>query len=138
MTTMTVLGSLTLPGVDRSVACARRFVGEILGCDHPRLDDALVVTSEFVTNAITHSRSGLGGLVTIAVEGVPDQSLRISVIDDGADGAKPHVRDDLDAEDGRGLLIVSGLADDWGVDAGDAATTIWARLDFSAADGIPR
>ena len=131
MTTMTILGSLTLPGVERSVAYARRFVGDMLGHEHPRIDDALVVASELVTNSITHSRSGQGGHVTITLEGGgPTRAVQLSVVDDGAESAKPSVREDPYAEDGRGLFIVEHLADAWGVDIGDETTTIWARLDF--------
>jgi anti-sigma regulatory factor (Ser/Thr protein kinase) len=130
MTTMTVIGSLTLPGVERSVAYARRFVGDMLGQDHPRFDDARVVAGELVTNSITHSRSGQGGFVTVALDGASGRAIQIRVIDGGSDTAKPCVRDDPYAENGRGLLIVQSLADEWGVQAGTDATTIWARLDF--------
>jgi anti-sigma regulatory factor (Ser/Thr protein kinase) len=130
MTAMTILGSWTLPGVERSVAYARRFVGDLLGRDHPRLDDALVVAGELVTNSIAHSRSGQGGFVTLALDGGPGRTVRIRVIDDGSDTAKPCVREDPYAENGRGLLIVQNLADEWGVEIGAAETTIWARLDF--------
>jgi anti-sigma regulatory factor (Ser/Thr protein kinase) len=130
MTSMTILGSLTLPGVERSVAYARGFVGDMLGDDHPRIDDALLIASELVTNSVTHSRSGQGGHVTIMLEGSSTHTVQLTVIDDGADSAKPSVREDPYAEDGRGLLIVEQLADAWGVDVGDETTTIWARLDF--------
>jgi anti-sigma regulatory factor (Ser/Thr protein kinase) len=130
MTMMTVIGSLTLPGVERSVAYARRFVGDMLGQDHRRFDDARMVAGELVTNSITHSRSGQGGFVTVALDGGPGRTIQIRVIDDGSDTAKPCVHEDLYAENGRGLLIVQNLADEWGVEVHDDATTIWARLDF--------
>ena len=129
MATMTLLGAVTLPGFDQSVAHARRFVGGLVGHDHRRFDDARVITSELVTNSVQHSRSGRGGLVVVVVEADEDV-IQISVIDDGAQDKEPHVRDDPSAEDGRGLLIVDNLADKWGVEAEDQYTAIWVHLEI--------
>ncbi|TDE19476.1 hypothetical protein E1289_33285, partial [Actinomadura sp. 6K520] len=65
-----VLGEVTLPGVRRSVGGARSFVREVV-LGHSRvseeiLDDLVTVASETVSNAITHTASGLaGGEVTV-------------------------------------------------------------------------
>jgi anti-sigma regulatory factor (Ser/Thr protein kinase) len=128
MGTMTVLGTLTLPGNERSVARARRFVRDAIGTDHPAFDDAELCTSELVTNAVAHTASRLGGQVTVTIAlgvGV----LRVGVTDDGARGCLPYVREEPLAEDGRGMLIVTTLATEWGVDATSAGTTTWFRLD---------
>jgi anti-sigma regulatory factor (Ser/Thr protein kinase) len=128
MTAMTVLGSLTLPGVKRSVAHARRFPRDMLGPDHPAMDDIELCTSELVTNSVLHSDSGRGGHITIvAAEG--DRIVQISVTDDGTDGLPPPCAPpDPEAEDGRGLVIVKELADEWGVDVIDGRTTVWFRI----------
>src|SRR5438093_6907399 len=71
-TRATVLGSLTLPGRPEQVATARAFVARTLsshqvGADY---DAATLLTSETVTNAIQHTKSGVdGGTVTIVVIG---------------------------------------------------------------------
>jgi anti-sigma regulatory factor (Ser/Thr protein kinase) len=129
MTTMTLVGAVTLPGLDQSVAHARRFVGGLVGHDHRRFDDASVITSELVTNSVQHSRSGRGGHVVVIVEADEDV-IQISVIDDGGQGNKPHVRHDPYAEDGRGLVIVGNLADKWGVEAEGQYTAIWVHLEI--------
>lgn len=124
MGALTVLGTLTLPGDERSVAYARRFVRDTIGADHPALDDAELCTSELVTNALVHAASKQV-TVTVAREA---NVLRISVADDGAGGRVPYVHDDPLAENGRGMLIVSVLATEWGAEAGDEGTTTWFRL----------
>jgi hypothetical protein len=71
-TRATVLGSLTIPGRPEQVATARAFVARTLsshrvGADH---DAATLLTSEIVTNAVQHTKSGVdGGTVTIVVIG---------------------------------------------------------------------
>jgi anti-sigma regulatory factor (Ser/Thr protein kinase) len=64
---MTVLGTLTLPGVERSVVYARQFVRDLLGSDHPAMYEANVAMCELFTNSLQHSRSGDGGQITIVV-----------------------------------------------------------------------
>jgi anti-sigma regulatory factor (Ser/Thr protein kinase) len=124
MGALTVLGTLTLPGSERSVAYARRFVRDMIGADHPALDDAELCTSELVANALTHTASKQVTVTVARDAGNP----RISVADDGAGGQVPYVREDPLAEDGRGMLIVAALATDWGVETGDHGTTTWFRL----------
>ena len=54
------------PGSGDQVARARLFVGQVLGgC--PAADDAVLLTSELVTNAVTHTASGTGGKVVVTV-----------------------------------------------------------------------
>jgi anti-sigma regulatory factor (Ser/Thr protein kinase) len=126
---LTVLGTLTLPGRERSVAHARRFVRDMLGNAHPALHDAELCTSELVTNSVTHSASQNGGRVTVTVA-VGARLVQVSVADDGAEDPGPHVRDEPYAEDGRGLHIVAAVADEWGMETEDGGTTTWFRLLF--------
>lgn len=123
MGALTVMATLTLPGVERAAGYARQFLEDMLGADHPALWEIQVCTNELVTNALRHSRTGKGGHLTIVIA-VGDKIVRISVIDDGGPGA-PHVRNDLYAEDGRGMLLVEELSTEWGVDPDDATTTVW-------------
>lgn len=119
-------GSITLPGVERSVAYGRRFVRETLGSRHPALDEVALGVSELATNAIMHTPSGDGGQVRIGL--VATRSLvRVEVTNDGTSATKPRVRRDAGGESGRGILIIDALADAWGVIEGAGTTTVWAE-----------
>ncbi|WP_229807957.1 ATP-binding protein [Actinomadura livida] len=124
---LVVLGSLTLPGVRRSVGYARRFLRDLVPAAHPRLDDLVTVTSETVTNAIVHTDSGDGGRVTISLLAGGDL-YRLEVADDGAGGRRPHPRAEAGAESGRGLWLVEALSDGWGFRADGARTVVWAEF----------
>jgi len=128
-TRATVLGSLTIPGRPEQVAAARAFVSRTLsshqvGAD---ADAATLLTSEIVTNAIQHTKSGVdNGTVTIVVIGVPHGVL-VEIIDDGSAGT-PIVKGDLYAADGHGLFLVQHLAAQWGYLRDPAGTTVWFHL----------
>jgi anti-sigma regulatory factor (Ser/Thr protein kinase) len=123
----TLTGTITLPGVERSVARGRRFVRETLGPRHPALDMVALGVSELATNAIMHTPSGDGGQVTIGLV-ARGPLVRVEVTNDGTMAGKPRVRRDADAESGRGILIVDALADAWGVVESSGATTVWAEF----------
>jgi anti-sigma regulatory factor (Ser/Thr protein kinase) len=123
-----VLGSLTIPGRPEHVRDARAFVAKALGDLHPGLADAVLLTSELVTNAVTHSSSSSdGGAVTILVAEA-DGGVRVEVADDGSELSTPVVRGDVFATDGHGLFLVQTLADQWGYVRDDTGTTVWFWL----------
>jgi len=122
------LGSLTLPGEPQHVRSARTFVAEAIGLRHPRADEALLLTSELVTNAVTHSRSRLpGGTVKVAVA-AKALALLISVTDNGSDGTLPVIRRLEFGEHGNGLLLADAIADFWGFDHHSSRTIVWFKL----------
>ncbi|MGH3187488.1 MAG: ATP-binding protein [Streptosporangiaceae bacterium] len=124
-----VLGSLTIPGSPGLVREARAFVARTLSSHRLDVDAdaATLLTSEIVTNAIQHSRSGIdGGTVTIVVIRVPHGAL-IEVIDDGSVDT-PIVKGDLYAAEGHGLYLVQHLAAQWGYLRDPASTTVWFHL----------
>jgi anti-sigma regulatory factor (Ser/Thr protein kinase) len=129
----TVLGTLTIPGRPEQVSVARAFVSRTLsahsiGTDH---DTATLLTSEIVTNAIAHTKSGVeGGTVTIIVIGIPHGVL-VEVIDEGSAGT-PVVKGDLYAAEGHGLFLVQHLAAQWGYLRNPAGTTVWFHLATTA------
>ncbi|EST37023.1 hypothetical protein N566_15235 [Streptomycetaceae bacterium MP113-05] len=92
-------------------------------------DDVELLVSELFTNAVRHTDSEKVGceLWMIGVR------LRLEVTDEGG-GRHPLLPSprsaDADAEGGRGLLLVSVLADDWGVrpDDRDRGNSVWAEL----------
>jgi anti-sigma regulatory factor (Ser/Thr protein kinase) len=123
-----VLGSLTIPGRPEHVREARAFVAKALGELHPGLDNAVLLTSELVTNAVMHSSSRChGGSVTVLVMESAG-GLRIEVVDEGSDLSSPVVRGDVYASDGHGLFLVQTLADQWGYLRDEAGTTVWFWL----------
>ncbi|MEU9831206.1 ATP-binding protein [Streptosporangium sp. NPDC048047] len=126
------LGHADFPAAPSSVACARAWTRALLaGAIAPcLLDDALLLLSEVVTNAVVHSDSGRipGGSVTVCL-GVVDDALHVEVIDDGSADSVPFVRAaDSDSDGGRGLLLVELLAAEWGVRDGRDGTAVWFRL----------
>jgi anti-sigma regulatory factor (Ser/Thr protein kinase) len=123
-----VLGSVTLSGRPEEVSDARAFIARVLR-GLPRIDSeaATLLTSELVTNAIQHTRSGgPGGRVTVVLTGIPG-GLLVEVIDDGSPET-PIVKGDLYATEGHGLYLVQQLAAQWGYLRDAAGTTVWFHL----------
>lgn len=125
---------LELPGDDRSAARARRFVGEHCeewGMGH-LLDDAQLVVTELVVNAVVHARSGCQ--VRLFRSGM---RLRIEVIDEGV-GAPDMQNAGSEDEHGRGLLLVSMLSGAWGVESRPTGgKRVWADLVARAPEETP-
>jgi CheY-like chemotaxis protein/anti-sigma regulatory factor (Ser/Thr protein kinase) len=107
------------------VALARRFVAEQCrdwGCGDV-VEDAQLVVSELVTNALIHGQSRCQ-----LRAGLSDAALRLQVVDSGAGMPDPQIAGEGD-EHGRGLLLVSALCAAWGVEALPAGGKIvWAEL----------
>jgi two-component sensor histidine kinase len=102
-------------GLPSQVKHARRFVGRCLG-DSLDGETAMLLTSELVTNALTHSASGAaGGKFDVTVI-VGHGRTRIEVGDRGADSQPvPQQREPFDiSEHGRGLDLVAARALWWG------------------------
>jgi anti-sigma regulatory factor (Ser/Thr protein kinase) len=97
------------------------FVDEHAGSDALR-DDAALVVSELVTNALRH---GAGTVVLRA--SFLDGSLNLAVTDSGDD--LPHQLP-IDAEriGGLGLHIVERVSGQWGVSPFPGGKTVWAVL----------
>src|SRR6266567_2901749 len=123
-----MLGSLTVAGDPREVRAARKFVAKTVGADHPRADAALLLTSELVTNAVTHSRSRRPGGTVEVVVATKAAGLLISVTDDGSDSTVPAIRSRPGGENGNGLLLVESLADAWGYLPSSRRMMVWFRL----------
>ena len=115
--------SSRFPAVGESVVGARRFVAASITDVPPDVADTLsVIASELATNCIRHGASNF----EIRVDQLPDRIL-VEAEDDGA--GEPVVRSPGPNEtSGRGLQIVGGLADSWGVskESDSARKTVWA------------
>ena len=115
----------SFPAELTSAGAARRFVGSTLrewSCDTVA-DNALLLVSELVTNAVLHARSRLELVVRLAGD-----RLRVEVHDESQ--LHPTRKQySVHAGTGRGLMLVEQLAVQWGVDpiAGNGKR-VWFEL----------
>ncbi|GAA2975534.1 hypothetical protein Sfulv_26130 [Streptomyces fulvorobeus] len=111
----------------RSVAAAREFAGTAatdwgFGA---RQDDVVLCVSELATNALVHGvPPGRGYQVRLLLR-AEGRVLRVEVHDSG--GGEPEVREP-EGESGRGLLLVSEIADRWGVGGRDPGKVVWCEF----------
>ena len=110
MSGATVRETVTLAGRAERARVARAFVSEVLGPGHPCGDVAVLLVSEIFSNSVRHSGSGAAGeTVTVAVR-AGGGVVRVEVTDRAGPGT-PELRPaSRDAEGGRGLQLVAGLA----------------------------
>ncbi|MGD0705602.1 MAG: ATP-binding protein [Trebonia sp.] len=114
MARVTVRESVTLAGRAERARVARSFVRGVLGSGHPCGDAAVLLVSEIFGNSVRHSGSGAPGeTVTVAVI-AGDGIVRIEVTDRAGPGTPELSPTGGDAEGGRGLQLVAGLAARWG------------------------
>jgi anti-sigma regulatory factor (Ser/Thr protein kinase) len=121
--------SATFPRHARSVPLARRFVTEAIG-QHAAAEDASLLATELVTNALVHARDATAVTVTVTVTAA---LIRVDVHDNGRTGV-PHWREaDSQAEDGRGFQIVNTLARRWGFTREQDCTCCWFEVTAAPA-----
>ena len=119
-----------------SVPRARHVLRRVLdgaGLDEAAKAEIEIVLSEIVGNAVRHARPlDDGGIhVQCEVDVDPGPHVEIAVTDGGSPGRTVVARDaDSCATSGRGLRIVEGLADEWGVveNLQDVTRTVWASF----------
>jgi anti-sigma regulatory factor (Ser/Thr protein kinase) len=91
------------------------------------IDDALLVLGELASNAARHARTDF--TITLTLE---NEALRLEVFD--RDTRPPALLGlDFQSTSGRGLHLVSALADDWGWqtaedDRGVSGKVVWAQF----------
>jgi anti-anti-sigma factor len=129
--------SLTAPEVARRFVYASCWQWRLQAADDPAdplarlwgeelVDRAVLVASELVTNAVIHARGPLGLRLELVAGrlhlAVADESPRLLGL-----AADPG---DLEAEGGRGLLVVDQLASAWGVrHPPEGGKVIWCVLE---------
>ena len=127
---------LELPFEPASASVARRHVVHVLrtrGVDAITCEDAALIISELVGNALRHGQPMRGGRLTVGWK-FGDDGLRIEVTDGG--GGRPvQRRTDALAAGGRGLEIVAALAQKWGYAANEAGTTVWVHVGVRPVTG---
>jgi two-component sensor histidine kinase len=107
---------------------ARSMVAALTTLPEAVRDDAMIVVTELVSNAVRHARRVAGGRIGVSLSREPD-GLRIEVRDPGY-GFVPSTgaRD----EGGFGLPVVDRLAREWGIRGGNA-TVVWCVLPIADA-----
>ena len=126
----------TFPGRPESVGQARRFLCQVMPEDCDEVAESLaLMLSELATNAVQHAATEFEVAVEL-IEG--GRSVRVSVTDT-AEGFPTLDAASADAPHGRGLHIVSSLADTWGVDVqkDPAAKTVWFSAVLPELPALP-
>src|SRR5580693_860164 len=141
--------------VPAAAAAARRFVRDTLSSwelagEHAGpgeraewaqrdalVDDAVLLTSELVTNAVLHA--GTPVQVTCRLLGdLSDGAVEIAVLDRRPVQLRPDrphtAAEAAERTNGRGLQLPSELATAWGVTYARAAKAVWFRLDLAGRD----
>ncbi|MBA2809442.1 SpoIIE family protein phosphatase [Streptomyces sp. KM273126] len=129
---ITARAAASFEPVGRSVATARSFVRDTLqGWGFADIvDDAVVLTSELVTNAVVHAGTSADVLCLRTDDGV-----RIEVADRYPEREIPLQTTSVnmgspDREGGRGLQLCAALAGRWGVDYTPTHKQVWFHLDL--------
>ena len=129
---ITARAAATFEPVGRSVAVARAFVRDTLqGWGFADVvDDAVVLTSELVTNAVVHAGTA-ADVQCLRYE----TAVRVEVADHYPEREIPlqsrgrQFREG-DHEGGRGLLLCAALASRWGVEYTTSGKHVWFQLDL--------
>lgn len=123
-----------VPHHARSAAAVRRWLAGIVGeLAETHLADLHAVATELICNAVRHATPLPDGDLAVACR-VDAGVIEFAVTDGGA-ATLPYVRTvDTTASDGRGLLIVTALAHQWGVRDETHGRTVWARLTGTHVD----
>jgi hypothetical protein len=112
-------------GDEIQVREARHWLAELLPKCRAR-DDVALVATELCNNAVQHTASGRGGFFALEVAW-QGATVRISVADAGAP-TEPRLTDDLMAERGRGLLVVSELCSRTGQSGDHRGRVVWGDV----------
>jgi anti-sigma regulatory factor (Ser/Thr protein kinase) len=119
------VATIRLPAHPASSRAARAFTAEHLrswGCEQT-VDDATLLVSELVTNAVLHARAPVDVVVRKG-----RHSVRVEVFDEGT-GVPQVSFSELDSLHGRGLGLVQAVATRWGVSEDhEGGKTVWFEL----------
>ncbi|WP_241668315.1 ATP-binding protein [Pedococcus bigeumensis] len=122
--------TMRVPWRATSVAQIRKaLVDDLEGRDVPGgvIDEAEIVVSELVSNAIRHARPLADGNLRVHWK-VKAGVVEVEVTDGGSDTTPRPAPRTIWAPSGRGLRIVRSLAHEWGVTEDRTGSTVWASL----------
>ncbi|CAL9636288.1 ATP-binding protein [Streptomyces sp. enrichment culture] len=114
----------------RAVPEARRALRELLRHwgGPGQSEVAELLTSELVTNALVHTEDG-----AVLTATVGPRALRVEVRDFAGRPPRPRAPEPDERTNGRGLVLVESLADDWGVRPWTVGKSVWFELGSEAA-----
>jgi anti-sigma regulatory factor (Ser/Thr protein kinase) len=112
---------------ENAVPAARAYVTAALEAWGltPLMDDAKLLVSELITNAVRYSAD----TVVVRCSVSEDAQFVIEVGDSSPELPKIGTAEPLDVH-GRGLVIVEAVAADWGAYRVDGGKVTWAALDL--------
>ncbi|PZG10285.1 PAS domain S-box protein [Nonomuraea aridisoli] len=137
----TRVSSTAFEGTPHAPAHARKFVRQVLGewrLSH-LAEDAVLLTSELVTNAVVHAGTGVELTCRLDLDAVPAR-LEIEVDDHHPARTIPQTPGESPGglpTSGRGLALAALLADAWGVTYTRTAKRVWVRMELGEG-GDPR
>lgn len=111
------------PGIARTKLAAFLTINRI---DLDIIDNALIVLSEMIANAVSHGTPDTDGTMEVAWS-IADGHLALSVRDAGRGTDLVPRPFDEDSLGGRGLSIISRVAESWSVDLSEG-TCVRAEL----------
>jgi anti-sigma regulatory factor (Ser/Thr protein kinase) len=113
------------PDAITSPAAVRRFVRQVLArwrVGVSARDEVVLLTDELASNAVEHATGGF----TVALR-YAKPTIRVEVFDCGA-GLPAISHLPMDADRGRGLVLVDRLASGWGANAAAGGKVVWFEL----------
>lgn len=112
---------LRAPG---DVSAARRAVAGLLDASGAEdvVDAVRLAVSEVATNALLHGTPPVRVVATVA-----EGCLRVDVVDASPDRGAPQPAS-ATASSGRGLAVVSAVADRWGIESRGAGKAVWLEF----------
>lgn len=129
-----VVARVSLGAAGVTARAARRLAVDALigSADGDVIDDAAIVVTELVTNALLHGAPPAQLVVRVDTAG----NVRVEVSD--ASTVLPvRVRQDRESMTGRGLKLVEASAERWGVQRQPVGKTVWAELRPGAGGTAP-
>ncbi len=126
--------SISLPFASSTPSIARTKLAGFLTINRVPptiIDNALIVISEMIANAVSHGVPTSDGTVEISWSiNAAGDLLELSVHDAGEGGSLDPIDFDEDSLSGRGLAIINRVADRWWVDMSEG-TRVNAELAMS-------
>ena len=121
---------IELPGRPDQVRVARARLRDLLRRT-PRVDDAVLIASELVTIALSHTGGRAEEGLRITVSGLADPEAgwcRIAVRDSGRASRQGRVPGRGRLPRAPGVVVVSALADCFGARSGPDGSVVWADV----------
>lgn len=122
--------TLTVSADDAATRSARAVVRDLCASGEVGqqvVETAVLLVTELVSNAIEHG----GGTAVIDAE-IDERRVRVCVLDD--DPRLPSARmASIDAERGRGLLLVEALSSRWRAEPRSRGKAVWFELDRASS-----